>query len=1140
MSLFRGGKARASVLLRVVQGLLPVLALSTLASPTKAEDKEAPKVSVRNLQGDDAKRVDELTKKIGELEQAGKFAQARVVALEILTLRSRVQGSDHWQTGDARREVEKLGQIAAMPEAAQAKLASAARLTADAEVDSEKGNYAQAQVLNEQALQIRRQLLGEEHLDTAESYNDLGAALKEQGKYAKAQSMLQMAGELYRRLLGEDHTRLAASYNELAANLNDQGNFAEAQLLLQKALAIRRRVLGEEHADTARLYNNLASNLDSQGKHAEAERLLRKALEIRQHVLGEDHVDTANSYNNLASNLDDQRRHAEAQPLYQKTLRFCRRHLGEEHPYTILSYNNVASNLDDQGKYTEAQSLYERVLALRERVLGKEHPRTALSYHNLGSFLHARGKHAEAERNLRQAVAIRTKVLGENHPDTTSSHNGLASNLYDQGKYLEAEATWTRAAASFKVARLAIAYAGLERAAFSAVNSPLPSLAAVLARRARNREAWHYLEENLARGLFDDLAARQRSLSPTEQQRQQELLTKLQGMNEQIVRVLSEKQLSPEERRKKVLEFARQRDTIEAELTQLDHDLVAKHGVAVGKVYDLAAIQARLPADAALLAWVDIKARANAADQNGEHWACIVTRNREPEWVRITGSDPKGNWTNDDDRLLDEVREKVATRPRDTRGEWQESTRRLSRQRLTPVERSLSHRPERPAIRHLIILPSPQMARIPVETLTDRYTVSYAPSGTMFAWLQEQRQTAESSGSQNPPPTLLALGDPVFETLESAPSPPDFGAMIAVVAPDSVGDPARLKPGDVVLRYGRAELSRPAAAEDVVRQVNDEQTYASGAAAHPRGETDIALEVWRDGQTLKLTVKPGKLGVLFSPKPVGEAVKDRHLEGNLVRELRGKSLPALPGTRIEVEAISRLFANPTRLLGAEASKQRLDQLVSSKKLHQFRFLHFATHGNMHTQIAMKSALMLARKPSSTSLGELLPDQEAYDDRLTAGDILQSWQLNADLVTLSACQTGLGKDAGGEGYLGFAQALFCAGARSLVLSLWKVDDEATALLMERFYKNLLGRRADLKGLLPKAEALDEAKSWLRGLTSSERDRLRRRDPGRARGPVEILPPLLEGADAAKAAVGDADHPFAHPYYWAAFILVGDPN
>ena len=63
------------------------------------------------------------------------------------------------------------------------------------------------------------------------------------------------------------------------------------------------------------------------------------------------------------------------------------------------------------------------------------------------------------------------------------------------------------------------------------------------------------------------------------------------------------------------------------------------------------------------------------------------------------------------------------------------------------------------------------------------------------------------------------------------------------------------------------------------------------------------------------------------------------------------------------------------------------------------------------------------------------------------------------MTLSACETALGRDAGGEGFVGFTQALLMSGTRSVCLSLWKVDDTATALLMQRFYANLLGRRPD---------------------------------------------------------------------------------
>src|SRR5262249_36577684 len=114
-----------------------------------------------------------------------------------------------------------------------------------------------------------------------------------------------------------------------------------------------------------------------------------------------------------------------------------------------------------------------------------------------------------------------------------------------------------------------------------------------------------------------------------------------------------------------------------------------------------------------------------------------------------------------------------------------------------------------------------------------------------------------------------------------------------------------------------------------------------------------------------------------------------------------------------------------------------------------------------------------------------------------------------------------------------------GARSVSLSLWKVDDTATALLMERFYQNLLGRRAELKGPLPKAAALAEAKAWLRGLDAPAAARLAAAWAAADRGskPRRPQPPR---AAASPASAPGAGRPYDHPYYWAAFVLVGDPD
>src|SRR5262249_20233132 len=127
-----------------------------------------------------------------------------------------------------------------------------------------------------------------------------------------------------------------------------------------------------------------------------------------------------------------------------------------------------------------------------------------------------------------------------------------------------------------------------------------------------------------------------------------------------------------------------------------------------------------------------------------------------------------------------------------------------------------------------------------------------------------------------------------------------------------------------------------------------------------------------------------------------------------------------------------------------------------------------------------------------------------------------------------------------GFVGFTQALLMSGARSVCLSMWQVDDTATALLMQRFYANMLGRRPGLRSSMPKSEALREAKDWLRTLRRAEALALTvAMSGGIVRGKGAQAGQRAQVAGAIPAG-GDSDRPYASPHYWAAFVLVGDPD
>jgi CHAT domain-containing protein len=189
----------------------------------------------------------------------------------------------------------------------------------------------------------------------------------------------------------------------------------------------------------------------------------------------------------------------------------------------------------------------------------------------------------------------------------------------------------------------------------------------------------------------------------------------------------------------------------------------------------------------------------------------------------------------------------------------------------------------------------------------------------------------------------------------------------------------------------------------------------------------------------------------------------------------GKPELELRFAKLEAERVASVFAGSIVLTGKAASKAKLRELGA-----RFRYLHFATHGIFDVVHPLNSALLLAPRA----------DAGAQDSgELTAAEVYDL-RLNADLVALSACESGLGKVRSGDEVIGLVRAFMYAGARRIVSSLWPVEDEATAKLMNYFY-------AALKDDPDAGEALKNAARRLR----------------------------KEG--------------WEHPYYWAPFVLAGDP-
>jgi tetratricopeptide (TPR) repeat protein len=301
------------------------------------------------------------------------------------------------------------------------------------------GLYDQAVPLLESALEKRRSLYGDDHLEVARSMDRLGAVLKLKAEYVRALSMHRDALAMRREMLGNEHPDTARSVHELADLLGRMGEFAEAEPLFREALAVRRALGGAQSLEVAQSTEGLALNLFDQGKFEEAVNLMREAVAMQRKLNDGPHPQLADALNNLGWVLGDMGQYQEAEQLYREALEMQRVLVGDTHPFIAIGLNNVAFVLQQQGKYEAAEALYFDALTMQHKLLGEDHPDVALALNNLAYVAHDKGDLKTAVSMSRDSLEMYRRLLGEEHPLVAQGMNSLAMWLIEDGDLASAE-----------------------------------------------------------------------------------------------------------------------------------------------------------------------------------------------------------------------------------------------------------------------------------------------------------------------------------------------------------------------------------------------------------------------------------------------------------------------------------------------------------------------------------------------------------------------------------------------------------------------------------------------------------------------------------------------------------------------------
>jgi CHAT domain-containing protein len=999
----------------------------------------------------------------------------------------------------------------------------------------DQGRLSAAEPLFQGALAMFKRLYPEDkcptgHPDLAQSLINLAGVLRASGRLSAAEPLFRDAVAMCRQLYPQHkfsagHLRLAQSLNALASVLQDQGRLSAAEPLFRDALAMRQRLYPLDkypagHADLATSLNNLAGVLQDQGRLSAAERLFRDALSMRQQLYPEDqypagHAHLATSLNNLAGVLRVQGRLSAAEPLYRDTLAMNKRLYPQDkypagHAHLANSLNNLAFVLQDQGRLSAAEPLYQGALAMNKRLYPEDkypagHPELALSLNNLANILRAGGRLAAAERLLRDALAMRQRLYSQDkypagHPRLAITLNSLAAVLQGQGRLADAEALFREGLAMrrrlYPEAKYPAGHPHLGRG--------MISLAGILHAQGQLAGAEPLLREALGiyRRLAEDYA-----------------LSRSEGDTLNFLATFG--------------------PTLDAYLSVTD-----RPGVDPAVIY-AAAWQAKAAVSraferrhlAARAATVSPRARAFWDELSGlrrqRAELLLAPEPQDPETRKARDTQLEA-WARRLDKLLAQLHDALPELAR---------TQDLLAKTHADLQKALPAR--------TVFLDFFRYTRVPFDPAkpgkagdkrTDCYAafvvmpralvrVELGPAGPLEKNLTLWRQAIEGGPGEPPADLPRALRQQLWDKL-AAHLPPDVRTVY--LAPDQrlaflpfAALPGK-EPGTVLLEdYALAVVPHGPF-------LLDRLTAPSPPPPLPRG-----------GGEGRVRGSGGPAGLLA----VGAVAYDQAPAGPTPAEVVAQRGPAagegkpltwkpLPGTKAEMAVIGHLGVaagvKVHALTGSRASAARL-----LEELPGCRYAHLATHGffadpAFRSRIKADEALFLMQGRERVGAGALSPfvlsgivcaganlKETPGRGLLTAEALLNADLSSLELAVLSACETGLGEVGGGEGVLGLQRGFHVAGCKNVIASLWKVDDEATAALMQLFYRNLWEKKqAPLEALRQAQLGLYHHPELLAGLARGERAAFEK---------VELPAKVVKS--------GGTDPRVSPVRQWAAFTLSG---
>jgi CHAT domain-containing protein/Tfp pilus assembly protein PilF len=972
------------------------------------------------------------------------------------------------------------------------------------------GAFDRAQSLAESALNLREKALGPDHPEVAAALNLLGVICTGRSDYSRAELLFQRALAINEKAFGSDHPAAAEANDNLAKNYNAKGNYAEAERLARNVLSIRQKVLRPDHFLVAVALGTLGDIFLAKGEYANARSFSEQALQITAKSYTADDLPHADASSRLARVEIKLGNYSSAEQLLTQASHTRETVAGQESLLAADSIYDLGYLYLIKNDNLKSEQMNLRALSLKEKILGPDHLQLSLILHNLGLIYYRRGDYRTAETYYQRALAIKEKTLGSSHPLLAATVNNLGLMYWRQRDYDKAKKFYIRA---LEICEKAY---GVDSAD---TTFPLGNLGIIAKETGDYESAERYykrslvIEEKIFGPENPRVGITVESLGIL--YRDKGDYAKAEPYFLRAV-AITEKSLGPDHpdnaRHFRNLEhlYAAKGDLAGAlkSLTR-SNEIEEKNlplNLAIGSERQKLAYFDPMAEDLERL--ISFQAQQDAGDGAARDLAVTTLIQRKGRVLDAMADNFGGLWRRsspEDRALLDQLKSVtsqlaafVLKGPQGlSLADHQERIRALTLQR-EELENEVGRRSQGYYERPDTVTLNAIKAAIPANAVLIEFAV-YSPF--------DPKQPNESTKNFGDPRYIAYIipGQGEVRWKELGPAKEIDESVDAFRR--ALRDPQR---------YDIKQLSR-ALDKKIMQPVRDLIGDATHLLVSPDGQLDLIpfealvdtkgrylierfsvtylttgrdllrMQVSRASRSGPMVIadpafgEPGTASVARAERPgLGpRTVTTKRRSITTAQDLSGVYFAPLTGTAREARAIQALFPETRVFTGSRASKSAIKQIDAPS------VLHIATHG-FFLQDTTENTSDKRKQPPSDSRsvrgtakienpllrsglalsGANLNKNSTEDGILTA---LEASNLNlwgTKLVTLSACDTGLGEVRNGEGVYGLRRAFFLSGAETLVMSLWPISDDATREIMSAYYTGL-------KGGLGRGEALHQA-------------------------------------------------------------------